>query len=494
MRLFGFELNIKRAKSDQGHQKAAGGWRPVYGAEHKPGSWQIGHELTKEGQLGFFAVYACINLIANDIGKLRPFIYSENSDGTKIEAKSHQYTKLLKKPNHYQNHIQFKTWWAMSKLSSGNTYILKKRNASGVVTGLYILDPWRVKPLVADDGSVFYELSTDNINAIKESSLTVPASEIIHDRINCLFHPLVGISPLYACGLSAGMGLAIQQNSQNFFRNGQQPSGILTAPGAITQATADRLKAAWSNNHSGDNYGKVAVVGDGLKYEPMAMTANDSQLIEQLRLSGEVVCSAFGVPAYMAQIGSMPNHNSAETMILQYYSQCLQSHIEQMELCLGEGLGLPDGVGIEFSLDSLLRMDTPTKHKTMADSIKGGLLTPNEARRRVNAPPLEGGDSIYMQQQNYSMEALAKRDQSENPFNPNAAPVEFDGERTFKFFGQEFKVPVILDKGVYDPETKYEKGDSVTHSGSLWIAQVDNPENKPGEGKCWRLAVKRGKA
>jgi phage portal protein BeeE len=293
------------------------------------------------------------------------------------------------------------------------------------------------------------------------------------------------------------MGLAIQQNSQNFFRNGQQPSGILTAPGAITKETAERLKTAWKTNNGGENYGNIAVVGDGLKYEPMAMTANDSQLIEQLKLSGEVVCSAFGVPPYMAQIGSAPNHNSAETMILQYYSQCLQSHIEQMELCLGEGLDLEDGLGIEFSLDSLLRMDTPTKHKTMTDSIKGGLLTPNEGRRRIDMPPLEGGDSIYMQQQNYSLEALAKRDKKENPFSTNsepADPVEFDGERTFKFFGQEFKIPVVLDKGVYDAESQYEKGDSVTHAGSLWIAQVEKPESKPGEGKCWRLAVKRGKA
>lgn len=492
MKLFGFELSIKKT----GVEKSTGGWRPVRGSEHRPAAWQLGEELSKESQLGFFAVYACVNLIANDIGKLRPFIYKKGKEKIKVEVENHEYDTLLRRPNHYQNHIQFKNWWAMSKLTSGNAYILKQRDASGKVVGLYILDPWRTRPMVAEDGEVFYQIAIDNINKIKVNELMVPASEIMHDRINCLYHPLVGISPLYACGLSAGVGLAIQQNSQNFFRNGQQPSGILTAPGTISKETSERLKAAWNENYGGKNYGKVAVVGDGMRYEPMAMTANDSQLIEQLKLSGEVVCSAFGVPAYMIQIGAAPSHNNAETMVLQYYSQCLQSHIEQMELCLGEGLGLPKGMGIEFDLEGLLRMDTPTKYKTMADSIKGGLFTPNEARMKVNAPPLTGGDSIYMQQQNYSMEALARRDQQPDPFNPTSGDseveVDFDGERTFKFFGKEFRLPVVIDRGVYDAEKSYQRGDAVSHGGGLWIAQVDQPDHKPSEGKGWRLAVKRG--
>lgn len=45
----------------------------------------------------------------------------------------------------------------------------------------------------------------DNLSTLEEG-LTVPASEIIHDRMNCLFHPLVGISPIFACGLAAMAG------------------------------------------------------------------------------------------------------------------------------------------------------------------------------------------------------------------------------------------------------------------------------------------------
>ncbi len=51
--------------------------------------------------------------------------------------------------------------------------------------------------------------------------------------------------------------------------------------------------------------------------------------------------------------------------------------------------------------------------KTLGDAVKNTLLTPNEARKRENLPPLAGGDALYLQQQNYSLEALSRRDARE---------------------------------------------------------------------------------
>jgi phage portal protein BeeE len=71
---------------------------------------------------------------------------------------------------------------------------------------MYVLDPFRTKPLVAPDGSVYYQLSKDNLAGV-EDAVTVPASEIIHDTMTPLYHPLCGVSPLYACGVAASQGL-----------------------------------------------------------------------------------------------------------------------------------------------------------------------------------------------------------------------------------------------------------------------------------------------
>jgi HK97 family phage portal protein len=272
---------------------------------------------------------------------------------------------------------------------------------------------------------VYYQLDTDTLAGItpdERGLVTVPASEIIHDRMNCLFHPLVGTSPLFACALAARQGLAILNNSASFFENGAEPGGILVAPGAISDETAKRLKERWEANYGGVNRGRIAVLGDGLKYEPLTMTAVDAQLIEQLKMTSEIVCSVFHVPGYMVGVGTAPTYNNIESLSQNYYSQCLQSLIESFELCMDEGLALPPDFRTELDLDGLLRMDTATMVKTLVDGVGGGIVAPNEARKRLNMRPVKGGQTPYLQQQNYSLAALDERDRNA-PFAPAAPAV-----------------------------------------------------------------------
>lgn len=57
---------------------------------------------------------------------------------------------------------------------------------------------------------------------------------------------------------------------------------------------------------------------------------------------------------------------------------------------------------------------------------------------------------------------------------------------------RRFTLPVVLDKGLYDPAAKYQRGDAVTYAGSLFIARKDGPDGAPKGSLDWRLAVKRG--
>ena len=54
-------------------------------------------------------------------------------------------------------------------------------------------------------------------------------------------------------------------------------------------------------------------------------------------------------------------------------------------------------------------------------------------------------------------------------------------------------MPILIDQGVYQQGKTYSKGDGVTWAGSFWIAQKNSPNQKPGSGNEWRLAVKRGR-
>lgn len=420
MKIFGFEITRTKAAQPLPMSPAwQPGWFPIV-REPFTGAWQRNQELIDTSVTSFHAVFACLTLIASDISKLRVKFLREKN-GVWLEDKSAAYEPVLRRPNKMQNSIQYWESYILSKLQRGNTFVLKGRDERGVVNSLYVLDPTRVKPMVADNGDVFYELQTDNLSKLG-NSVTVPAREIIHDRMNCFWHPLCGVPPLYAAWLAASQGLAIQQNAVQFFGNRSIPGGILTAPGRIAETTVNSLRDQWDQNFGGRNTGKIAILGDGMKYEPMAMTARDAQMLDQAKASAEWVCSVFHVPPYKIGVGPLPSYNNVQALNVEYYSQCLQSLIEAAETCLDQGLEMGSTVGVEFDLEGLLRMDTVSQIQTLKDATAAGLLAPNEARAKLGYAPVKGGDSPMVQQQWFSLAALAERDK-EKPFaKPEPAP------------------------------------------------------------------------
>lgn len=401
-------------------------YRGLFGPilESFSGAWQKNVVCeSRENMIAFSAVYACVSLIAHDISKLRIKLMIQNASGVWTETSAPAFSPVLRKPNAYQTRIQFLERWVISKLLWGNTYVYKIRDSRGVVVGLYVLDPQRVTPQVTDDGAVYYQINQDYLNSV-DLGQYVPASDIIHDRSLCLFHPLVGISPIYACASSATQGIRIQAQSAKFFENMSRPSGQLTGPNKLDDITAMRLKKQAEENFSGGNIGRLLVAGDGLKYEPIGMPASDAQLIEQLKFTAEDVARAFGVPPHKLGLASV-THTSIPALNQDYVNQTLQHFIEAIELCLDEGLGLTKSnipYGTELDLDGLLRMDQGALITMLGDGVKNGVMTPNEARFRFNLPKVAGGDAVYLQQQNYSTEALAKRDALDDPF-ATAKPV-----------------------------------------------------------------------
>jgi len=437
VRLFGLE--IARARSlavPAAPVPGTGGWLSVV-REPFTGAWQQNQEIAAPSVLAYSAVFACTTLIAQDIGKLPLRLVEQDDAGIWTEIWSPAFSPVLAKPNRYQITPKFLEQWMVSKLTHGNTYVLKQRDERGVVVALYVLDPTKVKPLVTPDGAVYYELTTNDLAGIA-NTVIVPAREIIHDLMVPLFHPLVGVTPIYACGMVALQGLKIQENSTNFFANGSSPGGVLMAPGDLPFEKAQKIEQTWTEKYTGANVGRVAILSGGLTYQPLTVNAADAQLIDQLKWTVEQVCACYHVPAALIDSSHQPPYANSEPLVQQYYSQCLQCLIVALELALDHGLGLVDvpgkRYGTEFDVDALIWMDSTTKTKIATDAIVGGVLSPNESRAKYfGLGGVDGGDTPYMQQQMVSIAALSKRDASDwlaptPPPAPLPAVVEDDGD------------------------------------------------------------------
>jgi len=89
-----------------------------------------------------------------------------------------------------------------------------------------------------------------------------------------------------------------------------------------------------------------------------------------------------------------------------YFNDALHSLIEEMEASLDDGLSLPAGYRTELEVANLLRMDPATQAEVTVKLVGGSVKTPNEGRFDLNLPPLEGGDTVYMQQQDFPLDQV----------------------------------------------------------------------------------------
>lgn len=412
MKIFGM-FEVRRVEKQQltSISDYRGGWRRIM--EPFAGAWQMNEEV-KVGDLTCYpALYGCLNRISQDIGKLPFLLKREDANGIWQTVENPAYSPVLRKPNNYQTSQQFREAWILSKLMHGNTFVLKQRDNRGVVVSLYVLDPCRVLPMVSEAGNVFYQInyqSPQNLlpDTYPAEQLTIPASEVIHDRLNCFHHQLIGVPPLCAAYWPALKNLKILKSASNFFGNNAQPGGILTAPAGMSQEDAEALKAYWQTNYTGDNSGKVAVIGADMKFTSFAMKSADSQLVEQMRYSDEQVCQPFGIPPFKIGIGDIPAGLGVDAINQLYYADALQAHIESMENLLDEGLRISRPEGVELDLWPLLRMDLGKQADVMTKLTGGGIATPNEGRKEFGYAPLEGGDTVYMQQQDIPLEEARK--------------------------------------------------------------------------------------
>src|SRR5690606_29611551 len=304
--------------------------------------------------------------------------------------------------NGYQTEQQFRESWVLSKLIDGNTFVLKVRDDSNKVRQLFVLDPCRVEPLVSESGRVFYRLNYGSPNNLLPESyggeqITVPASEIIHDRINTFHHQLLGVPPLCAAALAAGKNIRILRNSSKFFENSANPGGVVAGPAGLSEDEADKLQEFFNSSFTGDNSGKIAVIGSDLKFTPFAFKAADSQLVEQMRYSDEQICQPFRIKPYKVGIGTPPGGWKSDDVNVEYHSDALSPLIEAMENLLIEGLNVSKPLEIWLDAEPQWRRDEGKLADVQTKLVQGMVRKANEARKKFNDAPTAGGDTLWGQ-------------------------------------------------------------------------------------------------
>jgi len=348
------------------------------------------------------AVYACIKVLAESIAQLPMFIYEYTDDGGKKRVYDHPLSYILHdEPNPEMTSFVFRETLMSHLCTYGNAYAQIIRNGRGDVVALYPLLPNQMQVARADNGQLVYIYSTyDGQVASKDvKTYYLRQDQVLHIP-GLGFDGIIGYSPIAMARDAIGMGMAAEEFGSKFFNNGAMPSGVLSHPGTLTDPA--RVREAWMAAYGGSgNAGKVAVLEEGMRYDPISINPSEAQFIETRKYQLDEIARIFRVPPHMIGDLEKSSFSNIEQQSLEFVMYTLNPWVKRWEQAINKSLLLPSEKGLYFckmNVDGLLRGDYESRMNGYSIGRQNGWLSANDIRELEDMNPIsdEEGGNLYL--------------------------------------------------------------------------------------------------
>lgn len=361
-----------------------------------------GKVVTERSAMQITAVYACVRVLSEAVASLPLHFYRYKDDGSKERATDHLlYFLLHDEPNNEMTSFVFRETMMTHLLLWGNFYCQILRNGRGEVIGLYPLMPNRMNVDRDEKGHIYYEYqhSSDEAGTMKNEIVKLTPYDVMHIP-GLGFDGLIGYSPIAVCKSALGTSLATDEYASKFFSNGAAPSAVLEHPGVVKDP--ERLRESWNQTFGGSrNANKVAVLEEGMKYEPISINPQDSQFLETRKFQVDEIARIFRVPPHLIGDLEHATFSNIEEQSLEFVIYVLQPWLSRIESAISKSLLSDEEKGhyfARFNVDGLLRGNYQSRMEGYATGINNGFMSVNDVRRLENLDliPDEEGGNLYM--------------------------------------------------------------------------------------------------
>ncbi|REG23158.1 HK97 family phage portal protein, partial [Paracoccus versutus] len=208
---------------------------------------------------------------------------------------------------------------------------------------------------------------------------------------------LDGVSPITHAKEAIGLALAAEQHLANWYSRSGRPGGYLSTDQNIGKDEAVNTIRAFMEGHTGEESGRPAIFGNGMKYYPVATSNTDAEFynnrIEQIR----EIARAFRIPPTMLFELSRGTWSNTEQMGQQFLTLTLRPWLKRWQSAYARVLLSPEDrkdLYIEAETKDLMALDFAVQATAFSQFVAMRAMTPNEVRAALNKPPLPGGDEL----------------------------------------------------------------------------------------------------
>jgi len=318
--------------------------------------------------LGLIGVYRAVNIRATAIRQLSADV---ERGGQQIDR-----PLIIRRPSQDCSFGAFLQMTSVSLNTAGNAFWRIYRDTAGTVSELEVLNPHDVTIQTNSAGRVIgyaYRGRDIKKNEIQHlAGMRVPGSPY-------------GLGPIQAAAAELRGALDLRDYASEWLSNGDTPTGVLSSDQHLTPEAAAQHKTAWHDSQGGRR--SVAVLGAGLKYQPVLLSPEDAQFIQNQNFTVSQISRLFGIPANLMAApveGQGLTYQNVRDSWVEFLRFGLADEITEIEDAFTAVL--PRGQRARLNAESLLRLDTESRYTVHSQAIQMGLYGAEYAREIEGIP------------------------------------------------------------------------------------------------------------
>jgi HK97 family phage portal protein len=342
-----------------------------------------------------------MKVLSEAIGKLPLKLLKYNDKNGVITARKHVlYNVLHARPNPYMTASTFWSTVEFNRNHYGNAYVLIQ--GAGENLKLWILPATDVTvwyddaKILADQPDIYY------LYSIGGKNYRFGSEEILHFKSSNTLNGLIGVSVQDQLKMTIGGAVKSQKMLNKMYASGFTAKAVLQYTGNLNDANVKTFVEGIENYAKGglsdEDIKNIIPIPLGSQLTPLNVKLGDNQFIEVKQYTALQIASAFGIKPYQIGDYTKSSYASAEAQQLSFYVDTLLYIIKQYEEELTFKLLSSDevvnGHHFKFNIDVIMRSDFATKVKTLSTAVNSFLMTPNEARGKMDLSSVPGGDRL----------------------------------------------------------------------------------------------------
>lgn len=345
--------------------------------------------------------FACMKVLSEAIGKL-PLKLLKHNDKSGVETvrKHALYYVLHDRPNPYMTASIFWSTVEYNRNHYGNAYVWIQ--GAGESMKLWILPNDSVEvwydnaKILADQPDIYYKYNANG------RQIVFGSEEILHFKTSNTLDGLTGVSVQTQLKLTIGGAYKSQKLLDKLYENGFTAKAVLQYTGNLSDANVKTFTENIDKYTRGEikdsEIKNIIPIPLGSSLTPLNIPLGDNQFIEVKQYTALQIASAFGIKPYQIGDYTKSSYASAEAQQLSFYIDTLLYIVKQYEEELTYKLLSTEernqGYYFKFNIDVIMRSDFKTKVETLSKATNSFLMTPNEAREKMDLKAVPDGDRL----------------------------------------------------------------------------------------------------